>query len=49
LGAVVVRSSSQAGGFGQTDLNLGDFGNGIYFVRLSNQGQTTTKKVVVKN
>jgi hypothetical protein len=28
---------------------LGDFGNGMYLVRMTNKGQTTVKKVIVKD
>lgn len=36
-------------GLGHTEINLGQFGNGVYMIRLSNDGQTTTKRVVVRN
>jgi hypothetical protein len=37
------------GNFGETQLDLSGFGNGIYMVRMSNNGQSTVKKVIVKD
>lgn len=37
------------GGFGETQFNLGDFGNGMYFILMTNKGQTIIKKVIVKD
>ncbi len=38
-----------SGGFGETQIDLSAFGNGMYFVRMTNNGQSTVKKVIVKD
>jgi hypothetical protein len=37
------------GNFGEAQLDLSGFGNGIFMVRMSNNGQSTVKKVIVKD
>jgi len=48
-GRVVTKASNLKGGLGFTEIDLGSFGSGIYNVTITNNGQTTTKKVVVQN
>ncbi len=48
IGAVVANKIV-AGGFGVAELNLSDVTSGVYFVRLTNNGETTVKKLVVNN
>ena len=49
LGAVVTRLNNVAPGFGTTEINLSNFGRGIYMVRFTNDGQSITKKVIVQD
>ena len=37
------------GGFGEAQFDLSNFGNGMYLVRMTNNGQSTVKKVIVKD
>lgn len=48
-GSKVASFNNLKSGLGHTEINLGQFGNGVYMIRLSNDGQTTTKRVVVRN
>ena len=48
-GAKVATVSNLKAGLGYTEIDLGKFGSGIYQIRLTNNGQTTSKKVVVQN
>jgi len=48
LGAVVYNLNVQSG-FGTTEINLSNMSHGMYLIRLTNNGQTTTKKVMVQN
>jgi len=48
-GSKVASFSNLKSGLGHTEINLAQFGNGVYMIRLSNDGQTTTKRVVVRN
>lgn len=48
-GAKVATVNNLKAGLGYTEIDLGKFGSGIYQIRLTNNGQTTTKKVVVQN
>jgi hypothetical protein len=48
-GRVVTKANNLKGGLGFTEIDLGNFGSGIYNVTITNNGQTTTKKVVVQN
>ncbi len=48
-GSKVASFSNLKSGLGHTEMNLAQFGNGVYMIRLSNDGQTTTKRVVVRN
>jgi len=48
LGAVVFSHNVQPG-FGTTEINLSNMSQGMYMVRLTNNGQTTTKKVMIQN
>jgi hypothetical protein len=48
LGAVVARLNNVNSGFGTTEINLGDFGRGMYMIRFTNDGQSITKKVIVQ-
>ena len=48
IGAIVANKIV-AGGFGVAELNLSDVTSGVYFVRLTNNGETTVKKLVVNN
>ena len=48
IGAIVANKTV-AGGFGVAELNLSDVTSGVYFVRLTNNGETTVKKLVVNN
>jgi hypothetical protein len=45
----IVANKTVAGGFGVAELNLSDVTSGVYFVRLTNNGETTVKKLVVNN
>jgi len=47
-GRVVANANNLKGGLGFTEIDLGNFGSGIYNVTITNNGQTTTKKVVVQ-
>jgi hypothetical protein len=48
-GSKVASFNNLKSGLGHTEINLAQFGNGVYMIRLSNDGQTTTKRVVVRN
>jgi len=48
VGATVAQTTL-GGGFGMGELDLTHAGSGVYFVRMTNGGQTTMKKIVVKN
>jgi hypothetical protein len=48
IGAIVANKTV-TGGFGVAELNLSDVTSGVYFVRLTNNGETTVKKLVVNN
>ncbi|MBL7810680.1 MAG: DUF5011 domain-containing protein [Bacteroidetes bacterium] len=47
LGSKIHSTTVQNGGFGSQTMDLSRFGNGTYVVRFTNQGETTTRKVVV--
>lgn len=47
VGATVAELNNIKGGFGSQSIDLGKFGNGTYMVRITNNGETTVKKVVV--
>jgi PKD repeat protein len=49
IGAIVANKTVTGGGFGVAELNLSDVTGGVYFVRLTNNGETTVKKLVVNN
>jgi len=48
-GSKVASFNNLKSGLGHTEINLAQFGNCVYMIRLSNDGQTTTKRVVVRN
>lgn len=48
-GRTVATVNNLKGGLGFTEIDLSKFGSGIYNITLTNNGQTTTKKVVVQN
>jgi len=48
-GSKVASFNNLKSGLGHTEINLAQYGNGVYMIRLSNDGQTTTKRVVVRN
>jgi len=48
-GAKVAEVQNAATGMGTSTVDLASMSEGIYLVRLSNNGQTTTQKVVVKH
>ncbi len=49
FGAVVSKLDNLQGGFGNTQIDLSNVSEGIYFVNLTNNGETVTKRVVVKH
>jgi hypothetical protein len=49
IGAIVANKTVSGGGLGVAELNLSDVTSGVYFVRLTNNGETTVKKLVVNN
>ena len=49
IGAIVANKTVTGGGLGVAELNLSDVTSGVYFVRLTNNGETTVKKLVVNN
>lgn len=49
FGAVVAKLDNVQGGFGVSQINLTNVSEGIYFVNMTNNGQTVTKRVVVKH
>ena len=48
VGANVANYSFE-GGVGNQEIDLGSFGTGVYFIRMTNNGQSTMKKLVVNN
>jgi len=48
IGAVVANKVVE-GGSGVAELNINDIVSGVYFVRMTNNGETTVKKLVIKN
>lgn len=48
VGALMIERVVKEG-FGETQFDLGNFGNGMYLIRMTNKGQTTVKKVIVKD
>lgn len=48
-GRTVATLNNLKGGLGFTEIDLGKFGSGVYNITLTNNGQTTTKKVMVQN
>lgn len=48
-GRTVASFNNLKGGLGFTEIDLGKFGSGVYNITLTNNGQTTTKKVMVQN
>jgi hypothetical protein len=48
IGAVVATKVVD-GGSGVAELNINDIVSGVYFVRMTNNGETTVKKLVIKN
>jgi Secretion system C-terminal sorting domain len=46
-GSKVTELKNISGGFGSQILDLGRYGNGTYMVRITNNGETTTRKIVV--
>ncbi|MBM3399026.1 MAG: DUF5011 domain-containing protein [Bacteroidetes bacterium] len=48
-GSKVASFNNLKSGLGHAEINMSQFGNGVYMIRLSNDGQTTTKRVVVRN
>jgi hypothetical protein len=51
MNAVGAQMTEQVvgGGFGEAQFDLSNFGNGMYLVRMTNNGQSTVKKVIVKD
>lgn len=49
MGSVVAKLDNIQGGFGATKIDLSSVSEGIYFVNLTNNGQTVTKRIVVKH
>lgn len=48
-GSKVASVNNLKAGLGFTEIDLGKFGSGVYQIRLTNNGQSTTKKVIVQN
>ena len=48
IGAVVATRVVE-GGSGVAELNINDIVSGVYFVRMTNNGEITVKKLVIKN
>jgi hypothetical protein len=49
MGSVVAKLDNIQGGFGASQIDLTNVSEGIYFVNLTNNGQTVTKRIVVKH
>ncbi|MSP57346.1 MAG: DUF5011 domain-containing protein [Flavobacteriaceae bacterium] len=49
FGSVVAKLDNLQGGFGATPIDLSNVSEGIYFVNMTNNGETVTKRVVVKH
>jgi hypothetical protein len=49
MGSVVAKLDNIQGGFGAAKIDLTNVSEGIYFVNLTNNGQTVTKRIVVKH
>jgi hypothetical protein len=49
MGSVVAKLDNVQGGFGAAKIDLTEVSEGIYFVNLTNNGQTVTKRIVVKH
>lgn len=49
VGAVVARLNNVKGGFGTQKLDLTSVGSGTYFIRLTNNGESITRQIVVAN
>ena len=49
MGSVVATLNNVQGGFGASTIDLTNVSEGIYFVNLTNNGQTVTKRIVVKH
>ncbi|MCC7297038.1 MAG: DUF5011 domain-containing protein [Bacteroidia bacterium] len=48
-GQVVTEMNGLKGGFGNTKIDLSNYGSGTYIVRLTNNGESITRKIVVAN
>jgi hypothetical protein len=49
MGSVVAKLDNIQGGFGASQIDLTNVSEGIFFVNLTNNGQTVTKRIVVKH
>lgn len=49
VGAVVTRVDNVKGGFGTQKIDLSSVGSGTYFIRLTNNGESITRQIVVAN